>query len=331
MTKLSHRLLSFLFIGIAGLAFGAQTPAPRPLKVLILFDMEGISEATSAAYPRFGTEEYKQARVSLTADVNAAVAGQKAAGVNEIVVVDGHGSGNSTSPDILENELMAPARVISRDAPFDIYMDSYDRSFDAIVAIAMHAGAGNKVGFLSHTYSGRGIGYTVNGEPFNETMIMAMGSGRFNIPMVAVSGDDELEKEIRRNLPWAGYATVKHAVDRSKAEPLARPEIDRRITEAVTTGIRKLGEARLFQKPGPYRFAVTFGSGDAARDAAQRAGSEFVCEGATVRVDSDDFVEGYRKSIRLFGSGATPAPTSPPAAATTPRFWGARNPRAPEY
>jgi D-amino peptidase len=306
MTKLSHRLLSFLFIGIAGLAFGAQTPAPRPLKVLILFDMEGISEATSAAYPRFGTEEYKQARVSLTADVNAAVAGLKAAGVNEIVVVDGHGSGNSTSPDILENELMAPARVISRDAPFDIYMDSYDRSFDAIVAIAMHAGAGNKVGFLSHTYSGRGIGYTVNGEPFNETMIMAMGSGRFNIPMVAVSGDDELEKEIRRNLPWAGYATVKHAVDRSKAEPLARPEIDRRITE-------------------------TFGSGDAARDAAQRAGSEFVCEGATVRVDSDDFVEGYRKSIRLFGSGATPAPTSPPAAATTPRFWGARNPRAPEY
>jgi D-amino peptidase len=324
MTKLSHRLLPFLFVGIAGLAFGAQTPAPRPLKVLILFDMEGISEATSAAYPRFGTEEYKQARVSLTAVVNA-VAGLKAAGVNDIVVVDGHGSGNMSSPDILEDRLTAPARMISRDASFDIYMDSYDRSFDAIVAIAMHAGAGNKVGFLSHTYSGRGIGYTVNGEPFNETMIMAMGSGRYNIPMVAVSGDDELEKEIRRNLPWAGYATVKHAVDRSKAEPLARPEIDRRITEAVAAGIRKLGEARLFQKPGPYRFAVTFGSEDAARDAALRAGAEFVCEGATVRVDSDDFVEGYRKSIRLFGAGVTPAPASPPAAPPL-RFWGARIP-----
>jgi D-amino peptidase len=311
MTKLSHRLLPFLFVGIAGLAFGAQTPAPRPLKVLILFDMEGISEATSAAYPRFGTEEYKQARVSLTADVNAAVAGLKAAGVNDIVVVDGHGSGNMSSPDILEDRLTAPARMISRDASFDIYMDSYDRSFDAIVAIAMHAGAGNKVGFLSHTYSGRGIGYTVNGEPFNETMIMAMGSGRYNIPMVAVSGDDELEKEIRRNLPWAGYATVKHAVDRSKAEPLARPEIDRRITEAVAAG--------------PYRFAVTFGSEDAARDAALRAGAEFVCEGATVRVDSDDFVEGYRKSIRLFGAGVTPAPASPPAAPPL-RFWGARIP-----
>jgi D-amino peptidase len=327
MTKYIPRLF-LLFIVISGLAVGAQTPAPRPLKVLILYDMEGISEATSPAHPKFGTEEYKQARVSLTADVNAAVAGLKAAGVSNIIVVDGHGSGNMSSPDILEDGLMAPARMISRDAPFDIYMDSYDRSFDAIVAIAMHAGAGNATGFLSHTYSGRGIGYTVNGEPFNETMIMAMGSGRFNIPMVAVSGDDELEKEIRRHLPWAGYATVKHAVDRSSAVPLARPEIDRRITEAVAAGIRKLGEARLFQKPGPYRFSVTFASEDAARDAAQRAGSEFVCEGATVRVDSADFVEGYRKSIRLFGSGVTAAPAPQPASSPL-RFWGARSPLAP--
>jgi D-aminopeptidase len=109
---------------------------------------------------------------------------------------------------------------------------------------------------------------------------------------------------------------------------LARPEIDRRITEAVAAGIRKLGEARLFQKPGPYRFVVTFSSEDAAQAAAQRAGSEFVREGATVRVDSDDFVEGYRKSIRLFGSGVTPAPATP-SASTPGRFWGARSPLAP--
>jgi len=201
MTKLKNRLLLFLFIGIAILAAGAQTPAQRPIKVLLLYDMEGISEATSGAYVRFGTEEYKQARVSLTADVNAAVAGLKAAGVGEIVVVDGHGSGNSTEPDVLEDKLMPPARMISRQAPFDIYMDSYDQSFNAVVAIAMHAGAGNAVGFLSHTYSGRGAEYKVNDEPFNETMILAMGAARLKIPVVAVSGDDELEKEIRRALP----------------------------------------------------------------------------------------------------------------------------------
>ena len=29
-------------------------------------------------------------------------------------------------------------------------MDSYDHSIDAIVAIGMHAGAGNRTGFLAH-------------------------------------------------------------------------------------------------------------------------------------------------------------------------------------
>jgi hypothetical protein len=37
-----------------------------------------------------------------------------------------------------------------RATPFDIYMDSYDHSIDAIVAIGMHAGAGNRTGFLAH-------------------------------------------------------------------------------------------------------------------------------------------------------------------------------------
>ena len=290
----------------------------RPLKVLLLYDMEGISEATSAAHVRNGTSEYAQARVSLTADVNAAIAGLKAAGATEIVVVDGHGSGNGAEPDVLEDKLLAPSRMISRDMPFDIYMDSYDGSFQAIVAIAMHAGAGNASGFLSHTYSGRGVGYRVNDEPFNETMILAMGGARFKIPLVAASGDDELEKELRRHLPWVQYATVKHAVDRSNAEPLARSEIDRRITAAARAGLEKLGAARLPKLPGPYRFAVTFRDENTARLQAERAGTGFVREGATVQVTAPAFDDGYRQSIRLFGAGGTP----PPAAGG--RYWGAK-------
>lgn len=299
----------------ATLPLGAQ----RPRRVLLLYDMEGISEATSGAHVRNGTPEYAQARVSLTADVNAAIAGLKAGGVTEIGVVDGHGSGNATEPDVLEDKLLPPARVISRDAPFDIYMDSYDTSFDAIVAIAMHAGAGNAAGFLSHTYSGRGLRYTVNDQPFNETMILAMGGARYKIPLVAASGDDELEKELQRHLPWVQYAMVKHAVDRTKAEPLPRAEIDRRITGAVRAGIEKIAAARLPVVPGPYRFAITFRDEEAAKLAAERAGSGFLREGATVRATATAFDDGYRQSIRLYGSGLSTTPPPPG------RYWGARD------
>src|SRR5438034_6616184 len=125
-------------LGVVLLAFTAG--AQKSMKVMILFDMEGVSGATDFRHTSYAhPTEYAQGRQSLTADVNAAIAGAKAAGATDIVVVDGHGSGNSTGPDVIEDQLLAPAKVMYRNTPFDIYMDSYDASFDAIVAVAMHA------------------------------------------------------------------------------------------------------------------------------------------------------------------------------------------------
>lgn len=74
--------------------------------------MEGVSEATSVKHTSFDTPEYCAARVSLTADVNAAIGGLKAAGVAEIVVVDGRGSGN-----VLEADVLAARPERSRQGP----------------------------------------------------------------------------------------------------------------------------------------------------------------------------------------------------------------------
>jgi hypothetical protein len=53
----------------------------RPIKVLLLFDMEGVSGATDFKHTSFShPAEYAEGRKSLTADVNAAIAGLKAAG-----------------------------------------------------------------------------------------------------------------------------------------------------------------------------------------------------------------------------------------------------------
>ena len=329
----------------------------RGPKVLLLFDMEGVSGATmfqhtTVAFPA----EYAEGRKSLTADVNAAIAGLKAAGAAEIVVVDGHGSGNTSGPDVIEDQLLAPARMHYRDTPFDIYMDSYDHSVDAIVAVAMHAGAGNRQGFLSHTYTFEDVDYKVNGVPFNESMILAMGAARLKIPVVAVSGDDQLEKEIRRGLPWVQYATVKHAVDRAKAEALPRAEASRRIEAAAREGLARLASAGLPDAHGPFRFAVVFQDEAQARNAALLPGAEL--NGTTVQIRASDFEEGYRLSTRLISLasaigrpaalqaivGAQPnstairqqvtdwlygrflntLPPAPPAAPAQTRFWGAR-------
>jgi D-aminopeptidase len=57
---------------------------------------------------------------------------------------------------------------------------------------------------------------------FNESMILALGAARLKIPLIMVSGDDELAVEVARQLPWVKYATVKRADQRSAAQPLGR-------------------------------------------------------------------------------------------------------------
>ena len=118
---MNHRtILIALAAATIAASISAQT---RALKVLLLYDMEGVSGATDFRYTSFAhPNEYAQGRKSLTADINAAVSGLKAAGATEVTVVDGHGSGNSTGPDVLEDELLAPAKMMYRDQPFDIYM-----------------------------------------------------------------------------------------------------------------------------------------------------------------------------------------------------------------
>ncbi len=288
---------SLVFVSMFGaIAF----PQQRSRKVLLLYDMEGVTGATNVKHTGFIYKaEYTEARESLTADVNAAIAGLKAGGATEIVVVDGHGSGNSTEPDVLEDQLLAPAKMISKDRAFDIYMDSYDHSYDAIVAVAMHAGAGNSVGFLSHTYTLEDIQYKINGTPFNESMILAMGAARYKIPLIMVSGDDQLEREIRRNLPWVKYAAVKHAVNRSQAESFAREEVNRRIENAAREALQGLENAGLPVFPGPYRFALTFQDEAQARNAALLPGSEVLADASVVQIRANDFEEGYRQSLRL--------------------------------
>jgi D-amino peptidase len=287
-------LLAAVWLPVAALA------QPRPLKVLVLYDMEGVTGATNYKHVRFEYKaEYEEGRKSLTADVNAAVAGLKAAGVQDIVIVDGHGSGNTGGPDVFEDQLLPPAKMISRDRRFDIYMDSYDHSFDAIVALAMHAGAGNSAGYSSHTYTYEDIQYKVNGVPFNESMILAMGAARYKIPLIMVSGDDQFEREVRRGLPWVKCAVVKRALGRASAESVPREEASRRIEAAAREAVAALASAQLPAYPGPYRFALTFQDEAQARNAALLPGAETLADPTTVQIRAGDFEEGYRLSLRL--------------------------------
>lgn len=216
-------LVALLAIAKAGgRADVAAAQMPRTVRVLLLYDMEGLNGATAPNDVIATSTTYAATRESLTAEVNAAIRGLLKGGAEQVVLTDGHGSGNP-GPDYILDAMPPGARFDLRDRPYDPYVDAMGPEFGALVTIGMHSGAGRR-GFLSHTYNGHTM-WVMGGHEMNESMIVAASAGRFGIPLILVTGDDVLREEIRAFSPRTEYVTVKTATSREAAIPRPRGDV----------------------------------------------------------------------------------------------------------
>ena len=270
-------------------ALAASTP-----RILVIYDMEGVSGIDREAMTDSRHPAYAEGRRFLTSDVNAAVRGLKAGGAGAVWVEDGHGSGNADEPDILLDQMDLRASFDFREADYDPYSTGLDGSLDGIVCIGMHA-RGETSGFLAHTWTIEPT-FRVNGVDLTETQIIALSAARWGVPVIMTSGDDVLGEQLKTALPDVEYATVKKAVSRAKAEPLPQDEVQRRIETAARKAVEKLlaGRYRPYYLQPPLVFEVSFQNAAQAARARSDKSVELAGE-RTIRFTAPSFVDGYEK------------------------------------
>ena len=78
------------------------------MRVHIISDMEGVSGIVKWEQTTGGEKMYDEGRRLYTEEINAAVRGAKAAGANEIVVMDCHGAGGAWSFNSLSRTCSTP-------------------------------------------------------------------------------------------------------------------------------------------------------------------------------------------------------------------------------
>jgi D-amino peptidase len=294
-------------LAIAALATPAAAQQTHAPKVLIIYDMEGVSGVLRPPYERYGAPEYPQGREALTADVNAAIRGLKAGGAGAIWVEDGHGSGNDQEPDLLVDKMDRDASFEFRDRHYDPYSTGIDGSIDAIICIGMHARARTR-GFMAHTGT-FDVAWNVNGVDLTETHIVALSAARWGIPVIMVSGDNVLKDQLAGDFPELTYAVVKQAKSLSLAEGVPRAEADQRIQSAARDGMQKFlaGKFRPYYLPAPYEFHLTFRTAEQARMAALTRG--VADDGALgVRFASDHYIDGYTVAGDVISHALNPLP-----------------------
>jgi D-amino peptidase len=262
------------------------------MKLLIAADMEGITGVTNWNHVDSTHVEYQRFRRLMTADVNAAIQGAADAGVEEIVVTDGH----ANADNILIEELDPRARLNSGSPSLYAMIQGIDEAVDAVFLIGYHARMGTTNAILDHTWSSARVqNVWLNDRPVGEIGLNASVCGHFGAPVLLISGDQSAAAEA---VEWvAGIETVivKRASGRSAAEVLPPAVTQVLIRESAMRAVGKFQAGQgpdPLETPAPVTVAVEFLNSELADRAVLLPGSAR-CDGRKIQFSAPDMSAAY--------------------------------------
>ena len=223
---------------LAGIMIAPNLAAQDGVKIYISADMEGVTGAVTNE--QLGPEgfEYQRFRQFFTDEVIAAIEGAREAGADEIVVSDSHGNGQNLLIDQLPENIQI---VRSWPRPLGM-MQGIDDTFDGVMMIGYHSSTTNPNGVRAHTNSSARLSAVrLNGTEMSEGSLNAAIAGHFGVPVIMISGDDAVVKEVQSTLGNIEAAVVKWAYSFHSARtlhPSAGRALIRKKHETRSTALR---------------------------------------------------------------------------------------------
>lgn len=222
------------------------------MRILIAADMEGISGVVHWDQVNNKHSEYTRFRKVMTDDVNAAIQGAFDAGVEEVVVSDGHGSGRNILIEQLD-----PRAKLNSGSPSPLAMvqgvaeiaDPDGQS--AAMFVGYHAREGSQNAILDHIWSASCVANVwLNGQAVGEIGLNAAVCGHYGVPVILCSGDQSACAEAVSLLGPIETVEVKQATGRMAAECLPPEVAQSRIKKAARRAVEMLQRG---QAPPPLQ------------------------------------------------------------------------------
>jgi D-amino peptidase len=275
---------------VAIIAAYGQQPAKK-LKVFISVDMEGVSGLIHWDETSQGGADYPLFRKLMTGEANAAVAGAFEAGATEVVVRDAHDSARNILPDQLD-----PRARLIRDwnGPLSM-MEGIDRTYDAVVFVGNHARAGTPDAVLKHTMSLSLYDVILNGVRMPEAGWNAAIAGYFDVPVVFLSGDSAICRQIKEII--GGIETVAVKDGMGKAASMVHPSVAQQmIQKGVAAALKNLKAYKPYKPSPPYKLEIVFTDENLAHRASWVPGAVMTGERSVAFTSGDlmDIIKYFR-------------------------------------
>lgn len=222
------------------------------MKIYILTDLEGVAGISKFEHCNTEGQYYLRSCDLLTEEVNAAVEGALAGGVDEVVVWDGHGPGG-INPEKIHYE----AKLIS--GRNNIKYCGLDSSYDGMMIIGQHAMNRVEEGNLCHSYSSRGISrMLLNNQEIGEIGMRTIMAGFLDVPLILISGDDKACQEAKDLIEDVVTVPVKKGLSREDALSLSPEKSREEIKTKVKYAIENINRVEPYTIPGPYQLEIEY-------------------------------------------------------------------------
>ena len=221
----------------------------------------------------------------MTLEVAAACKGLIEAGVDEILVKDAHEDGKN----LIHALLPKGVKILSgwSNHPYSM-IEGLDETFDAVVFIGYHSAAGSNGSPLAHSLNPDKIRkITINGQRADEFLIFAYGAHSIGVPVIAVTGDGELIRNVRKFDEQIKTVAVSEGFGGGSVS--IHPELAvERIEKSMHKAMEDLDGYKL-HKPDHYEMQITFMKHEDAYKYSFYPGVEQISE-HTIRYHAEDYM-----------------------------------------
>jgi D-amino peptidase len=278
------------------------------MRVFLAVDMEGV---TGVVHPDQLTPDgrnYSQAQKYLVADVNAVINGiLDVYPEAEITVGDGH----ATMRNVLLEELHTAAQLVIGAATLSnkplCKLEGVQFGADAAMCIGYHTKAGTQGGLLAHTYIGSLIAeLRMNGQAVGEVQTNAAVLSSLNVPLVLVSGNSDLESEVRAWTSSTAFVATKRTLGPTAAICKTPERTARELREAASKAMISR-ETWYLHDIGSTRFEVDTKQPEQCERACSHP-QAIAVSSSTFAVEADNAADAFRHlwSVCLTALGDLP-------------------------
>ncbi len=257
--------------------------------ILIIADLEGSSGCWSYTASAFLTDEWCQACLEMSRDVNRVVSALFDAGVKRITIKDFHRTGYNMFPELIDSR----ATLISGYRRGPIPGIGNPAGARAVMFLGMHAASGSD-GFLAHTLTSRVARLEVNQRLLAEIELFAASLAPWKIRPIFFSGCSVACKQ--------AVAVVENiqcfAIDKSRgSESFDSGSWRSALAQAAVKSLSNR-KTKPYEPVGPFDARVTMRDGEAAAFRLARRWS-FEQFGAQIRIQRASIHQLYMELIRL--------------------------------